>query len=36
MLKRIFKLFWPETISKEHLWHIAKENAIIQHIKERK
>jgi hypothetical protein len=35
-LRRIFKIFWPETNSNEHLWQMAKEKPIIQQIKDRK
>jgi hypothetical protein len=35
-IKRIFKLFWPQTISNEHPWQIAKENPIIPQVKGRK
>jgi hypothetical protein len=35
-LRRIFKIFWPETISNERLWQMTEEKPIIQQIKDRK
>jgi hypothetical protein len=35
-LKRIFKISWPETISNELLWQMAKEKPIYQQIEDRK
>jgi hypothetical protein len=34
--RRIFKIFWPETILNVHLWQLVKGKPIIQQIKERK
>jgi hypothetical protein len=35
-LRRVFKIFWPQTISNEHLWKMAREKPIIIQIKDRK